>query len=104
MSILNYVLHARFVQGCIYASIVGVSYYVGSPIEYSLTVALLLELALLLYDYILTLDCEVRLFWPQGPRLSRLVFFLLRITVIGTAITRAMVLADIPERGLSVSD
>lgn len=46
-----------------------------------------LRLALLLYDYVLTLGSEIDLFWRRAPVLARLIFFSLRLSILGAVIT-----------------
>ncbi|KZT68003.1 hypothetical protein DAEQUDRAFT_757898 [Daedalea quercina L-15889] len=47
-------------------------------------------ITLLLYDYILTLGREVELFWCRGPTVARVVFFSLRLSVLGAVITTVL--------------
>ncbi|KAI0729293.1 hypothetical protein C8Q72DRAFT_830133 [Fomitopsis betulina] len=44
-------------------------------------------ITLLLYDYVLTLGSEIDLFWRRAPVLARLIFFSLRLSILGAVIT-----------------
>ncbi|KAH9830293.1 uncharacterized protein C8Q71DRAFT_373022 [Rhodofomes roseus] len=47
--------------------------------------------AFLIYDYVLTLGLELELFWcRRGAILSRLLFFVLRLSIIATAIMNVL--------------
>ena len=56
-------------------------------IDVSTRQVLISLLALLLYDYVLTLGNEIDLFWRRAPVVARLVFFSLRLSILGSVIT-----------------
>jgi len=48
-------------------------------------------IALLVYDYVLTLGSEVEFYWCQrGAPVNKAMFFLLRISILGTVITSVL--------------
>ena len=44
-------------------------------------------MALLLYDYVLTLGSEIYFFWHKAPLVARLIFASLRLSILGAVIT-----------------